>query len=286
MENKCFLCHQHSSKSVYQEKGYNSLVCPECGLLFCNPLPDIETINWEMDSHSDPFYKLSSYYKARWLNKKIGKNMILLEVGSGNGHQLHAFAQFGYEVFGLEPNYLRLGYMKNIYKIMGYQGFIETFDFNSKKFDVIFHVDLLAHFPDPFLSIEQMKKALKQNGYISFEVGVVGGISSYWYRLFPLGLPQHRWLYSEKSLAKLLQKAQLQVIHKTTHSLVPYLLIGKVVNFALLSVMMRLVSPLIGKHASIFFKINSAISNFLRYKLGRYFPKVGPLTILYITKPI
>ncbi|MDB5128469.1 hypothetical protein, partial [Mucilaginibacter sp.] len=138
--------------------------------------------------------------------------------------------------------------------------------------------------PDPLFAIQKMKDIMAKDGYISFEVGVVGGISTFWYKLFPLGLPQHRWLYSEKSLKKLLEQAKLNVVHKTTHSLAPYLFLKKISGLVLIGVLKRLLNPVIGKRAAMFVDLHNNFTNFLRYSVGRYFPNLGPLTVLYIAK--
>ncbi|RZK15517.1 MAG: class I SAM-dependent methyltransferase, partial [Flavobacterium sp.] len=216
MENRCFLCNLTSTLVVYKEKGFESVRCLECGLLYCNPLPANGEVDFENESHIDSFYKRPSQYKSKWLAKRIGVNKRLLEVGAGNGHLLNEFYNCGYEVSGLEPNIQRISNIEKVYHLQTHAGYLESYDFKEEKFDIVYHVDLLAHFPDPMSAIQKMKDVLSKDGYISFEVGVVGGISSFWYNLFPLGLPQHRWLYSRKSLVKLFKEAELFVVYSTS----------------------------------------------------------------------
>lgn len=284
MENSCFLCDKTSNVIVYEENGFQSRPCPECGLLYCNPLPHDGEVDFENDSHTDSFYKKPSQYKSKWLAEKIGAGKSLLEIGAGNGHLLNEFYNCGYDVAGLEPNTQRVNNIKNVYHLQTHQGYLESYDFKEKKFDVVYHVDLLAHFPDPLFAIQKMKEVTAKDGYISFEVGVVGGISTFWYKLFPLGLPQHRWLYSEKSLKKLLETAKLRVVHKTTHSLAPYLFLKKLSGWVLIGILKRLLDPFIGKRTAVLVNLHNNFTNFLRYSVGRYFPNLGPLTILYIAK--
>jgi hypothetical protein len=57
-------------------------------------------------------------------------------------------------------------------------------------------------------------------------------------------------------------------------------------NIVLISILSRLLRPLIGERVSVFKIIYQKTANYLRYNLGRYMPKIGPLTILYVTKPV
>ncbi|MDB5014933.1 MAG: coq3 1 [Daejeonella sp.] len=285
MENKCFICHEGSNEVVYKAKGYESLKCPECGLLFYTPLGKESVTDLTYDHHDDSFYRLSSKYKARWLKNKIGADKTLLEVGAGNGHLLNEFSNLGFRVCGLEPNGMRAQVIRSRYNLEALEGTIEDYEFR-RKYDTVFHIDLLAHFPDPYLAIEKMKSVLNKDGYLCLEVGVVAGISTFWYKFFPLGLPQHKWLYSEKALTKLFETAQLNVVYKTTHSLAAYVILKRFFNIVLISILSRLLRPLIGERVSVFKIIYQKTANYLRYDLGRYMPKIGPLTILYVTKPV
>ena len=284
MENSCFLCNKTSNVIVYEENGFESRPCPECGLLYCNPLPKEGEVDFENESHIDSFYKKPARYKSGWLAEKIGSGKSLLEVGAGNGHLLNEFYHQGYDVAGLEPNTQRVNNMREVYHLQTHQGYLESYDFKEKKFDVVYHVDLLAHFPDPLLALQKMKDIVTKDGYVSFEVGVIGGISTFWYKMFPLGLPQHRWLYSERSLTKLLEKAKLDVVHKTTHSLAPYLVLKKISNLVLIVLLKRLLNPFIGRRTEVLVSLHNNFANFLRYSVGRHFPNLGPLTVLYILK--
>jgi SAM-dependent methyltransferase len=286
MENKCFICAKSSNKVVRKENGFESRTCPECGLLYCTPLPTEEQVDLQKIFHYDAFYKMPARYKARWLAARTGTRKDLLEVGSGSGHQLKELADCGYHVAGLEPDLQRVQDVRDTYGFDTYQGFVESYNFGQKKFDVVFHVDLLAHFPDPYTAVEKMKNVINEDGLISFEVGIIGGVSPFWYKFFIFGLPQHRWLYSEKSISKFLDGVHLETVHKTTHSLIPYFIFKRISGIILISVLRRLLQPFIGKKVSVLFHIQHLFSNFLRYKVGRYFPGYGPLTILYVTKPI
>jgi len=286
MENQCFICEQSSDVVVYRQNGFESRLCPDCGLLYCNPLPQDNEVDFERDFHDDSFYKMPAKYKAKWLAKKIGYGKDFLEVGSGKGHLLNELANGGFQVAGLEPNPIRINYMRDTYSIEAHQGLLEDYEFYERKFGVVFHVDLLAHFPDPFLALEKMKSLVEKDGYISFEVGIIGGISNFWYRFFTFGLPQHRWLYSEKSMEKFLKKANLIILHRTSHSLIPYFILKRISSIILISILSRFLKPVIGKKAAVLIRLNQSFSTFLRYNVGRYFPNYGPLTILYITKPV
>lgn len=174
-----------------------------------------------------------------------------MEVGAGNGHLLNEFSNLGFRVCGLEPNGMRAQVIRSRDYLEALEGTIEDYEFR-RKYDTVFHIDLLAHFPDPYLAIEKMKSVLNKDGYLCLEVGVVAGISIFWHKFFPLGLPQHKWLYSEKALTKLFETAQLNVVYKTTHSLAAYVILKRFFNIVLISILSHLLRPLIGERVSVF----------------------------------
>ena len=282
-KSKCFLCDKASEQVVWTEDGVEGLRCG-CGMVYTNQLTIPEHLDVTRDFHPDYFYSLPAEFKAAWMarNCPLGR---LVEVGCGAGFFLAAARSKGYEVVGLEPN---PAYDEEL-RERGLLATHEPVEHNSltrHRFDVVYHCDLLAHFPDPIRSLEAMCELLNPAGVLCFEVGLLGGISPSWYPLVGrIGLGQHLWLYSDRAFKSLMQKAGLGIIHSQYFGLAPEVLGGKilgVLNKHLLRPTLRAISRNGEERA---FRAKQFCGHFLRYRAGRLLPHIGPQTLLVVAKP-
>ena len=67
-----------------------------------------------------------------------------------------------------------------------------------------------------------MTRFLRPGGCLFFEAGLIAGVSPVWYHLIgELGLPYHRWFFSERALARLLADCGLRIEQRVCFSLAP-----------------------------------------------------------------
>ena len=159
----------------------------------------------------------------------------------------------------------------------------------QKDFDVVYHCDMLAHFPDPIKCLGLMSSALRDGGVLCFEVGILGGISATWYRLIgEIGLGPHRWLYSERALEELFAQSGLAVQQVQYFSLGPYVLLHKLTRL-LEAIIFRLLSALPWVDGRVsrksFARLHEKFLYLLHYKVGAFAPRVGPLKLLVVARP-
>jgi hypothetical protein len=154
---------------------------------------------------------------------------------------------------------------------------------------VVFHVDLLSHFPDPVQALTAMSMRLRRGGHLCFEVGLLGGVSPWWYRIAGGIEAQHRWLFSETALRGVLERAGLEVVAIRRFGLIPSFLPICLRRF-FLSRIGRPLSPQPGQRRdfderSVRHRILGWLLVLLRYRLGRWVPRVGPLTLFVAARP-
>jgi SAM-dependent methyltransferase len=170
------------------------------------------------------------------------------------------------------------------------QSFLESHTLPTKSFDVVYHCDLLAHFPDPLGALRTMSTLLRPGGVLCFEVGILGGMSPLWYQLIGrIGLGYHLWLYSKPAVESLLTQAGLRIEHLQRFGLAPRVIIGSAKGR-----LRQLIGPVATARHSAAARMQAQRTqrgfdgwclNFLRYRVGALVPGLGPQTLLIVARP-
>jgi SAM-dependent methyltransferase len=293
----CTVCHRESPLVVWEENGYEGRQC-ECGTVYTSPEPPPGSIEPRRDSHPDAFYSRYAMAKARWVHR-IQPPGRLLEIGCGEGHFLRAARSLGYRVAGVEPDPDRARRVRDRLGIEVRCSFLEELEWQDASFDVVYHCDLLSHFADPLHALHKMSGLLAPGGILAFEAGTLGGIHPFWYRwVGQLGMPQHRWLYSEKSLRRLVANAGLQILKMQHFGLAPAVALHQAhVSAARLigSVRRRFSGRERNFGSSELFPrseiaradaVYDIFEQFFRYGIGSIAPRVGPATWFIAAQPM
>ena len=282
--SKCFLCDETSEQVIWTEDGVDGLLCA-CGMVYTDQSTITDPAHLTTEFHPDHFYSLPAAFKAAWVARNCPPGR-LVEVGCGAGFFLDAARQHEYQVVGIEPN---RDYDKQLQQlgIPVSHEFLENNSLPRRSFEVVYHCDLLAHFPDPVRSLEIMCELLSPGGVLCFEVGLLGGISPYWYGMVGrIGLGQHLWLYSDRALRNLMRKAGLEIVRAQYFGLAPEVIGGKVLgvlNKRVFTPALRAVSRN-GQDRAI--RVKQSCIHFLRYRTGALIPHFGPQTLFVVAKPI
>ena len=227
----CFLCHTVSGQVIWRENGFEGRLC-NCGMLYTDTAgrsPE-SFLDFTDEFHQDAFYALPARLKAQWMAEHCPRGK-LLDVGCGDGFFLAAARDLGYEVAGMEPHEGRAEQVVRRFGVTVERALIEQDSLPPSSFDVVYHCDLLAHFPDPVAALRSMMRLLRPGGVLCFEVGILGGISPFWYPLIgTIGLGQHLWLYSYKALYELFDQAGLVVKQEQHFGLAPQVLLSRPVG--------------------------------------------------------
>ncbi|MGD9723378.1 MAG: class I SAM-dependent methyltransferase [Pirellulales bacterium] len=293
----CLLCARNEGTTVWRENGYDVRHCAQCGVLYLDPAPPPGHVDFTREQHDDSYYARPARVRANWV-QTVRPNGRLLEVGCGGGHFLAECRRRGYEVFGCEPDAERARFCRAQLQLDVETAYIEDTALPPGSFDVVFHVDLLSHFPDPVGALRTMARLLRPGGVLCFEVGTMAGVAQRYIRWNGgLGVPDHRWFFSLDGIRSVIDRAGLQIESLKQFGLVPAMLplvLGR-----------TLVKPLVqwrrGKEARPWdgavesdaplrkvrgiYRLGQRVEFELRYHLGPYVPKVGPTTLFVAASP-
>ncbi len=283
---RCVVCGASSGLPVAERDGHALLQCA-CGAMFLVPEPGVADVDPRVDHHPDSFYALPAAMKVAWLARSHPGGT-LLEVGCGRGFFLAAAKRRGYRVAGIEVDASRARSVADRLGVSVENALVEESHWPDASCDLVYHCDLLSHFPDPLRALVRMRRMLRPDGAMFFEVGLVGGLSAQWYRRMPHGSwPRHRWFYEERSLAALLDRAGFRIVRLQTYSLGPQVLLFRGAS-RLLGFGRRLLgrgTPSRGERGLAAPRerpVEARINNWLRFGLGRVAPRLGPATALVL----
>lgn len=292
----CFLCGTPSQALAWRENGYDAVAC-DCGLAFVRPPPADGVVDPTYDAHSADFYRLPAASKIRWLLRRRPAGT-LLEIGCGEGWFLEAARDAGFDAHGLDADRRRVEAARQ----RGFDvrhGLLEE-SVIDERFDVVFHCDLLSHFPEPIAALRRMTALTAPNGVLFFEVGLLGAPMRAWYpHIGGIGLPEHRWLYSERALATLFARAGLRVIAQKRFGLALSVIAAASLRRIARSARSLIrgpqrtlsdVSPAgtVGARPlwrSQLAALGERFDNFVRYDVGAWTPTLGPGTLLVLATP-
>ena len=155
-----------------------TVLCEKCGLVRSNPrissdymIDFYESDNYRNFTTSNKTKVYSNYFRTskhiyKILSRYIKPKSKILEIGCGGGWNLIPFLRSGHTIYGTE-------YSKELKKISKYKGIIKydkNYKFSRKKFDLIIVSHVLEHLYDINNFLNNLKKILKDDGYLYIEV--------------------------------------------------------------------------------------------------------------------
>jgi SAM-dependent methyltransferase len=165
----------------FNNKVFQFISCPNCGLLFIDPIPDEKDLR-EMYPVSyqqgvsrekrDPGQKppgLRYPYQAFYdIIKNKGVSAKVVDFGCGNGQFVYNALQEGITVHGVEFSPEQVQLMKEELKETAFYT-IEEFYKDEEKYDVIVLSNVLEHFTDPKAELSRLIGKLNINGLLVAE---------------------------------------------------------------------------------------------------------------------
>jgi 2-polyprenyl-3-methyl-5-hydroxy-6-metoxy-1,4-benzoquinol methylase len=162
-------------------------------------------IGFQNESWRGTLRKIFGYLRA-WKYRKYIYNKSILEVGTGTGQFLESASYF-------QPKYIEgTEISKSAVTASRLRDNITCTPFElfktKKKFDTIFLFHVIEHFNDPLMVVKKCKALLKPGGnlimetpnYVSWDRLIFG---DHW---FNWSVPYHLWLFSPRSLERLIKK--------------------------------------------------------------------------------
>lgn len=234
----CILCGKEDNPAAIEENGYTGRKCAQCGLIYVSPRPSPEEIA-ALYEHDRAHFSLASHLAGSRGNRlgarhtiRIIRNFIrkgsVLEIGAGTGYFLHEARRAGFEVFANELNPALAGHIAKHFSIPCSSEPLHDSLFGNRRFDIIYHRDVLSHFYDPIAEFDTMHALLKPGGFLVFETGNGGDISPEYFPLFEsFQFPDHLFFFSEPNIRELLRKSGFEFMKCYRYSILLQLWIMK-----------------------------------------------------------
>jgi len=216
-----FLDKSFSKTNFEQEQFYPLRLnfCKSCFLLqvdtSINPIKLFKNYFYfssSMKTLVDYFENVAQEMKIYLPNKK---NSLVVEIGCNDGTFISSVSKLGYKALGIDP-------ATNIVKPLIKKGYPIINDFFSEKLsenivkkngkaDAIYSFHSLAHIEDMLDVVRGIKKLLKPNGYLAFEVHYLGNlINEFQYDMI---YHEHQYYYSLISLKNLFNNFDMEIFN-------------------------------------------------------------------------
>ena len=205
-----------STDPRFQKRGFSFVTCRECGVIsVADPLPD--TVDYDASYFSESSVNgyaayvadrdlIEANFAARlvWLQSFTAGGR-LLDVGAAYGFFVHLAARAGFAAQGLEPAADCAAFARRELGAELQTGRFESVDLPDESFDVVTMFDVLEHFENPRVALQQAARLLRPGGLLVVETGDTEALlarlaQQRWYFFDP---PQHLVFFSQANLAQL-----------------------------------------------------------------------------------
>ena len=185
--DNCNICKSSERVLIIDRDFPKHWICKKCGFVYMDPIVDsseninyYETDYWEKRNKSwgdvriikDGLLNENERSKDiyNWINPYVNENSLILEIGSGFGHNLaYLNNKLKCRVIGIEPSKEGVRFSRDTFGIDVYKGSFESFDYDQ-KFDAIIMSHVLEHFENPFFVLKKCKDILTSQGVLYIEV--------------------------------------------------------------------------------------------------------------------
>lgn len=240
-EIKCIFCDTLSDRIAIEENGYQGKRCQNCGLIYISPRPSLNQII-DLYGHDDAHITAESHIADDFAKRLYAKHHLkiinsvaeggrLLEVGAGAGYFLDEARSAGFEPYGLEFNPVQANFVRNELNIPCEESPLDHSVFGGKKFDVVYHCDVISHLFDPIADFKQMNQRMKDNSLLVFETGNLGEVDpKYFDDIDCFQYPDHLFFFSTENLVNLLKQTGFELVNIHRYSISPQLTTKKTLS--------------------------------------------------------
>ncbi len=199
--------------------------CPDCGLVFMDPMPDAATISaLYTDAYKEAtegyFAKVESRMRrcrgrARWLARRAPGRRFL-DVGCNGGFMAEAMRERDFETLGIDPDPVSIAWAREHYP--GNRFYItsaERFVPEGEPFDVVYCSEVIEHSADVNRFVSSIAALMAPGGVLFLTTPDI----SHWRRPRDLAEwdgfapPSHCLYFSPSNLARLLSRHGLRIVH-------------------------------------------------------------------------
>jgi len=232
-EIDCIFCGSSSSEYI-NENGYSGKKCKECQLVYISPRPSLEDII-DIYGHDNAQISAQTHIESNFFKSLYAKHNLniitsyrkkgsILELGAGAGYFLNEAQKKGFEPYGIEFNHIQSKHIRDNLRIPCIESPLDISIYDYRKFDIIYHCDVLSHFYDPISEFQTMNEMLTDDGLLIFETGNFAEMEPDYLRYIDkFQYPDHLFFFGTKSIYELLDRAGFEVVDIYRYSLIPQL---------------------------------------------------------------
>lgn len=182
---ECYFCsgnnfNSYSEATYWKEFELHFAECSDCGLIFANPMPSIETViegNRALNIHHISRGTLSQYRGGKELAvflKSFKKKGVMLDVGCAEGFLLLGVEEnsnlpdgkSGWKAEGIDIIESTVSFATNRLGLKVHLGTLESLENAEEKYDYIRLNNVIEHVQDPVKFLKITNKLLKKGGLI------------------------------------------------------------------------------------------------------------------------
>lgn len=242
----CPFCQSEKTKIAFflkdhsvSKETFSLFDCEDCGLRFTNPIPDTTSISKyyqseDYISHSNTKKGIvnSLYHAARdfmiqqkinWI-KSFSSKRILLDIGCGTGHFMHALKENGFQVKGVEIDDGARNFAINQFglDVITPQDFLN--DSSDVNYGVITLWHVLEHIHEPAVFLNKINSSLSDDGILMIAVPNFTSYDADYYADYwaAYDVPRHLWHFSPTFLENWLRSQGFKLITKKSLVLDPF----------------------------------------------------------------
>ena len=236
----CIFCEdpEHPGRIVIEENGFVGRKCPNCGLIYTSPRPSpSEVIN--LYGHDESHISAQAHIAEEFPKRLYARHHLLLikrylergsvlEIGAGAGYFLDEARAAGFDVQGIELNSTQADFIRNHLGIPCDDRPLTDASFGGKKFDLIYHCDVISHFHDPIRELRTIRDKLRPGGFMIYETGNLSDVAAKHFRAYTrFQYPDHLFFFGEHNSQKLLALTGYELVAVHRYSIMPHLLASK-----------------------------------------------------------
>ena len=221
----CNVCEGDDFNHYMDCDGFFYVRCRGCGLVLQNPQPTQHEINniydesyfhYEFENHNAFFHLMElslNDINFNEITKKYNGSRKVLDIGCATGLLLNKLQNEGWDSHGVEICEASAQYARDNFNLNIYNKNLFECNFPDNHFEVIHFSHLIEHVPNPKNFLKEVYRILQPNGYI---IVTTPNVEGFFVKIFKSkwrsAIFQHLFLFSKKSLKKLLIKTGFSIL--------------------------------------------------------------------------
>jgi SAM-dependent methyltransferase len=221
----CQVCAGHG-EPWFEHDGHRLRRCPDCGLVFLDPMPDTATVD---SIYNDAYSGASEGYfgkvdskmrrcrrRAGWLAARSQRGRFL-DVGCNGGFMTEAMRERGFEALGLDPDPVSIAYARehfpnNTFVVVT----AESFEPDGVPFDAVYCSEVIEHSVDVNRFVAAIAAVMAPGAVLFLTTPDI----SHWRRPRELAAwdgfdpPSHCLYFNPRNLARLLARHDLEAVRR------------------------------------------------------------------------